>query len=201
MTEERAPGTQSPPTRTVEVGVVARPHGIRGEIRVHLHNPSSDALARVREVVLAGPGEERRIGCLATGRSKEGALLRLEGIDDRDAADALRGARVLVDRDALEPLEEGQYLYTDLVGCRVVEESGEELGVVGSVFEAGASDVLVVRKSGAERLIPLVAEYVRSVELEARVIRTEGANVFEPQEEAAPRAPRGRRGRPVGSDA
>jgi 16S rRNA processing protein RimM len=165
----------------IEVGVVTRPHGVRGALRVRLHNPASEALARAREVVLAvaGNGGELRLGCRQIGRQPDGVLLALDGVADRSRAEELRGARVLVERGDLEPLGEAEYLCADLVGCRVEDERGRALGEVVEVMSAGASDVLVVRDGRLERMIPFVDHWVADVDLEARLIRVEGGDQWE----------------------
>lgn len=164
----------------LELGVVVRAHGVRGAVGVRLHNPASTALRSVAEVFLERGGTTQRLRCRQVGGSGELALLVLEGVSDRGGAEALRGARVLVERAALPPLEPDQYYYQDLIGCLAEDEQGRPLGEVAEVFSAGASDVLVVRDADSERLIPLVDQWVTEVDLEARRIRVQGADQFEP---------------------
>ncbi len=159
---------------------MVKAHGLRGAVKVHLHNVDSEALAASERVILAVAGEERSLQSRFLGEAGGLAILELEGVKDRDAADALRGARVLVDREALSPLAEDEYFYVDLIGCRVEDEAGSALGTVAEVFSAGASDVLVVRDGHEERMIPLVDEWVVAVDLEARCIRVRGAEQWEP---------------------
>ena len=99
----------------------------------------------------------------------KGPVAKLAGCDDRDAADALRGAQVAVTRAALGDAEEGTLYWVDLVGLEVMDESGTRLGEVEGLFEAGDTSVLVV-KGARERLIPFVADYVKAVDREARRI-------------------------------
>lgn len=170
----------------VEVGVVVKPHGVRGAVKVHLHNAQSTALARCQEVILAGPAAgdgERRVRAQLTGATTDAVVLALGGIETREAAEALRGARVLVERDCLEPCEEEEYYVADLVGCLVEDaESGALLGTIHDVLAAGAADVLVIRdRAGTgERMIPLAEDWVVEVDLGGRRIRVRGADQFEP---------------------
>ena len=91
----------------------------------------------------------------------------LEGIADRDAAEALPGVEVAVWRDGLPALAEGEFYWSDLVGLTVATTEGVDLGVVDRMMETGANDVLVV-KGERERLIPfLMDDVVRQVDLEA----------------------------------
>jgi 16S rRNA processing protein RimM len=166
----------------IEVGVVAKPHGVRGAIRVHLYDPSSTAIDRAGRVCLVLTDEERRAAVRVLGRTGEGLILGVEGVEGRDAAEKLRGARVLVERSAIEPLSEGQYLYADLIGCQVLDETGRTLGAVRELFSAGASDVLVVQQGAEERMIPFVEPWVLEVDLTARTIRVAGGDQWEPQQ-------------------
>ena len=94
---------------------------------------------------------------------------KLEGVDDRNAAELLRGLDVAVTREDLGEAEEGEFYWVDLVGLAVVNLQGEALGQVEDLLRTGGSDVLVVRGE-RERLIPFVADYVKSVDREARRI-------------------------------
>jgi 16S rRNA processing protein RimM len=166
---------------TIEVGLVVKPHGVRGVVKVHLHNPGSNALERARSVVLLAAGEERQVAAKPVGRVGEAVLLELDGVSDREGADRLRGARVLVARADLEPLGEDEYLWEDLIGCRVEGEDGLGLGSVSEVQSAGGADVLVVRDGRIERMIPFVDEWIRAVDLQARRIQVTGE--WEPTED------------------
>jgi 16S rRNA processing protein RimM len=148
----------------VDIGYVQRAHGIRGELRVVCHNPASTALLRAEELVV---GETRY--AIEDVRPVEGAfLVRLEGVDDRDAAEALAGKPVAVDRKAIE-LPAGEVLLADLVGCRAVGPDGAPLGTVVDI-EVGAQDRLVIQQGDVEWMLPVVPAFVRAIDLEQRVI-------------------------------
>ena len=168
--------------KEIELGVVVKPHGLKGGVKARLYNMASSALHQCREVTLVLPSEQHRVGFQIIGSAGDCLLLHVEGVKDRDEAEHLRGAKILVDRAAVEPLEEGQYLCADLLGCHVVDEQDQPLGTVSNIFSAGASDVLVVEEGSQERLIPLVKEWVVSVDVEARRIQVTGADQWEPQE-------------------
>jgi 16S rRNA processing protein RimM len=147
----------------VEVGVVTRPHGVRGELRVVPHQPDSTSLLDAAEVWI--DGERREV---AGARStKDAILLRVAGVSDRDAADELRGAPVLIPRDQID-ISDDEILLADLVGCQVVTTGGEAWGEVVRV-ETGAQDRLVIDPGGGdpERQLPLVDEFIRDIDLEA----------------------------------
>jgi 16S rRNA processing protein RimM len=152
----------------VEVGFVARAHGLRGEIRVRLHAPESTVLLEVEEVVVGGAA--RRV---ESARPTNGAvLLALVGVDDRDAAEALRGQTVEVDRAAI-PLAAGEYLLQDLPGCEVVDAAGAPVGTIAEVMN-GAQPILVIHDgAGRERLVPAVPAFVLAVDVAARRVVVE----------------------------
>jgi len=147
----------------VEVGYVAKAHGVRGELRVHLHNPDSEVLFDVEQLVIGGRDylvEGARPG------GKGGVLLALDGVNDRDAAEALRGSAVSVERGELE-LDDGDVLAVDLIGCAAVLEDGTPWGVVEDIV-VGAQDRLVIRDGDVVRELPWVDELVPSIDLDAR---------------------------------
>lgn len=150
-------------SNTVEIGHVARAHGVRGVLRVR---SASDALAAVDEVVIG----ERPFAVVHASRDKEDWLLTVEGVADRDAAEALRGAPVRVAREAV-PVGDDELLVADLVGCRVLDVAGAALGEVTGSFDSGAHEVLEVRAAdGKEFMLPFVDAIVKEVDVAARRI-------------------------------
>jgi 16S rRNA processing protein RimM len=155
----------------VEIGGVARAHGIRGEIVVVTHDPDSDTLASVTAIYVAGT--ERRI--TAARNTQRGWLVALDGVVTRNDAEALQGARVEVDRSLLE-LDEDEVLLDDLVGCEVRLPDGTPWGTVYAIDPGAMQDLLVIHApspSGAgevERLVPLVDQFVTNIDLQAAVI-------------------------------
>ena len=94
----------------------------------------------------------------------------VDGIEGRDAAQALRGARVYVSRASFPTPDPDEFYWVDLIGLAVVNRQGESLGVVEGLLETGAHDVLRVRRGEDELLIPFVAAYVDRVDLQARTV-------------------------------
>jgi 16S rRNA processing protein RimM len=83
------------------------------------------------------------------------AVARFDGVADRAAAEALRGSLVEIDRAALPPLEEGEYYYADLIGLPAVDRDGQRLGIVISVENYGAGDLLEIElEGGRQSLVP-----------------------------------------------
>lgn len=151
----------------IVVGYVARPHGVRGELRVQTHNPESTTLFDVERVWLGGV--ERAVKQV---RPVPGALLvTLTGIDDRNASEAVVGQSVEVMRGDVS-LDEGEVLVADLPGCVVLDRAGRSYGVVASVLH-GAQDMLVVHGDDGELLVPMVPELVVEIDVAARRVVVE----------------------------
>lgn len=106
---------------------------------------------------------------------KEFLLIRFEGIEDRNAADQLRGLWLFIDENLAAELEEGAYWIHDLIGLRVVGEDAVELGELVDVLITGANDVYVVRlAAGVQRqqelLLPAIPEVIKAVDLDKGVM-------------------------------
>lgn len=160
----------------LELGVILKPHGLRGEVKVKLHFAGSDSFDHARHVLLVAPdGKRSTRRVLSVRPTGKAILLGLEGVDDCNAAEALRGSRLLVERSELPPLEPGEYYLADLVGCRVeLTEAGggpRLIGVVKQVRPDPSVDTLVIEKpDGTTVEQPLGDAWVGAVDVAARHI-------------------------------
>jgi 16S rRNA processing protein RimM len=160
--------------RWVPVAEVARPHGVRGELRLKLYNEGSDLLLRPRAVKLRLPDGEERDARIAAARAVSKALLvTVVDVEDRDQAEALRDALVCVPRDEFPPLDAGEFYACDVEGARVVLPTGDEVGRVQALESYPSCDVLVVRRDGERPPleIPLTEAFVETVDVDAGVVR------------------------------
>ena len=148
----------------IEVGFVARAHGIRGEVCAITHDPESTTLGEVDAVWIAG----QRYAIESARDTQKGWLLALDGVPDRNAAEALRGAVVEVDREDI-PLGEDEALLADLVGCAVRLPDGTPWGEIVRI-ELGPQLRLVIRHGAVERQLPFVEALVPTIDLDARVV-------------------------------
>jgi 16S rRNA processing protein RimM len=116
----------------------------------------------------AGAGQERCYPVESVALGRRGELrLALEGVEDRNAAEALRGRRVLVEAAELEALPAGEYYGYQIVGCRIEGQDGAPIGTVREIWETGGPDLLVVDgEGGREHLLP--ASLLREVDVEGR---------------------------------
>lgn len=142
-----------------------------GEIALRLYNPRGWALTGLTQIVLVRDGRREARQLIACRPVEGGYLLRFGGVDSREAAAALTLAEVHVARAALPPLAPGEYYIEDVPGCAVEDESGAALGMAVSTFWNGAHDVVTVAgPDGREHLIPLVADFVLTVDVAGRKI-------------------------------
>jgi 16S rRNA processing protein RimM len=161
------------PQRLIPLAEVARPHGVQGELRLKVYNPDSSLLGRGRTIALLVGDEPAANRKITACRPTEGALLvRLEGVDDRNAAEALRGAKLALKRSDFPPAEEGEFYACDVEGARAVLVSGEELGVVEELRSYPSVEVLVVKTTEGKSLeFPLTEAFVDEVDVDAGVVR------------------------------
>jgi 16S rRNA processing protein RimM len=139
--------------RRIALAAVAGAHGIKGEVRLKLFGDGVESLSRHEKLYVAGA--ERRLVSVRDGG--KAAVARFEGVADRGAAEALRGALVEIDREALPPLEEGEFYHADLIGLPVQDRDGNALGSVVAVENYGAGDLLEIeRAEGKRALIPFM---------------------------------------------
>lgn len=178
------------PEDAVEVGRIVDAWGIQGGFKVQAFSSDPQALFSSRRWFLRPPTGPAPKGTAAaslprllkiTQAREQGTLVvaRAQEVPDRNAAEALRGARVFVSRRSFPTAQEGEYYWVDLIGLAVVNREGVALGTVSDLLDTGAHCVLRVprpdapadaKPDEAERLIPFVDAFVDDVDLAARRI-------------------------------
>ena len=156
------------------------PWGIKGWFKVLPHSAQPEALFSSKRWFLQAPGASANAAFrLAIREAKEHSdciVASSEDVPDRNAAEALRGARVFVPRSSFPTAGDDEYYWVDLIGLAVVNLQGESLGTVVGLLDTGPHSVLRVAvpepapEGEAERLIPFVAAYVDKVDLPERRI-------------------------------
>jgi len=170
------------PADAVEVGRIADAWGIKGWFKVLPHSASPEALFSSRRWYLQPSERGARTfagTCLLSIREakdhSDSVVARADGVDDRTAAEALRGARVFVPRSSFPTPASDEYYWVDLIGLNVVNREGVALGEVRELLTTGPQTVLVIEdRAGVdkpvERMIPFVSAFVDTVNLAARRI-------------------------------
>jgi 16S rRNA processing protein RimM len=178
------------PDAWVPLAEVARPHGVRGEMRLRPFNRDSDLLLELEEVLLRpAEGAAKVMRVEGVRRANDAILLKLYSLDDRDEVAALRAALVCARRAEFPPLEKDEFYACDVEGARVVvgdtqdsaltdslqtgkEATPTELGRVTELRHYPTVDVLVVEASDGGRAweVPLVDDVVKQVDIEGGVV-------------------------------
>jgi len=180
------------PADAVEIGRIVGAWGIKGAFKVQAHSSDPQALFSSKRWFLQAPdapaGGPRRIkppAMLRITQAREQAAMVVasaQEVADRDAAEALTGSRVFIARSSFPTAGEDEYYWVDLIGLSVVNRDAVALGTVIDLIDTGMHSVLRLRRPDAadaaspdeaERLIPFVASYIDTVDLEAKLIKVD----------------------------
>lgn len=155
----------------LRVGVISSTHGVRGEAKVF---PTTDDPGRFRElknVIMDTGREQLNMEIEGVKFFKNMVILKFKGYDSIEAIEKYKGKDLLITRDQAVDLGPDENFIADLIGLKVVTESGEEFGTLTDVIKTGANDVYEVKmKNGKEVLLPAIKECVLKVDLEEGVI-------------------------------
>jgi 16S rRNA processing protein RimM len=156
----------------IEIGVIGRPHGVRGEMRIFLFNAESDFFSYATSFTLRQAGEQKICTLKSVRPSNDGYLVTLEGVHSKEDALKLCRAKILVNRKELPQPKLGEYYVADLLELKVWD--GEELlGHVTSSREQGGIEIIAVLGNEFEIEIPLVEEYIKELHIESGRILTQ----------------------------
>ena len=165
----------------IELGAVQDAQGLQGQIKIRPHSSDPVALLSSKEIWLsliprrsAGVAASHEQASLKLYKVKLAKMhsgtvvMALDGIADRDQAEALKGARILVGRDVFPKTESDSYYWVDLIGCKVINLQDQDLGEVIDVTDNGAHGVIAIGDAStktAKYLVPFVKEVVQNVDL------------------------------------
>lgn len=159
--------TGSPPTGEpafLVVGKLRHSHGLKGEILMDVITDFPERLQSGVQVYVGEPPQLLRIRSRRT--HGQGLLLSFDGYDGPEAVGELRNTLVFVSTADRPPLPQGEYYHHQLIGLRVVDENGQELGRLVEIMTTPANDVYVVRGAGPDLLLPAIEPVVQTVDLE-----------------------------------
>ena len=155
-----------------EIGIIVKPQGIAGEMRVLPTTDDPERFGLLKEVLVRFPkGQDETYKIVSTRLHKGLVLLKLEGITDRNAAEKMTRGVLLIPPEQAIPLNADEYFIRDLIGLTVQTESGEAIGTIKDVFPTGANDVYTVQnEDGKTFMIPAIKDVVRAVSMESRTM-------------------------------
>jgi 16S rRNA processing protein RimM len=156
----------------VVLGETTGVFGVRGELRVFLYNREGETLKKERPVVLVdGDGNRREYRMQVRSGAGKRILARIVGITTPEAAEALVGRAIVIEREVLPVLEEGEYYLHDLIGLPVEDESGKVLGFLEEVVEGPEKDIWVIQPEAGEPLFVVAGkDTIVSITLKEKIV-------------------------------
>lgn len=168
----------------IVVGRIGAVYGVKGWLKVQSFTDDPESIFEYSPWLLSQK-TERELKVVEWRRHNNGLIARFEGISDRDEAARLTGADICITADELPALADDEFYWRDLIGMRVVNTNGYDMGVVEQIMPTASNDVLVVKANSndgfgkSERLIPFIqSEYVTAVDKEAKQIQVEWPSDF-----------------------
>ena len=182
--------TSALPDDSVEVGRILDAWGVKGWLKILPHSSQPEALFSAKSWFLQAPDAKFRPGfnaftatvAITVDEAKthsDSVVAKIEGLDDRNGAEALRGCRIFLPRSAFPQASKDEYYWVDLIGLNVVNREGVALGCVRDLMATGPNSVLcveyqAVQEDGSskteERMIPFVSAYVDAVDVAGKLI-------------------------------
>lgn len=167
-------GTPKPAEpRFIAIGRIARPHGLRGEVSVHVLTDFPERFESMKEVYVGHADSPERRQVTGARWHKDRVLLSLQGCDSRTSAESLRGLLIQIPLEDARKLQDNEYYPHQLMGMDVVTVEGEDLGRISDILYTNANDVYVVVGPRGQTLLPAIADVINRVDLaEGRMIVT-----------------------------
>lgn len=159
--------------RLCPIGRIVKAHGVKGRLKVDYFGEDPRRFPLCGEVAIEISGELKTYEVLEAIPRPPHLILRLKGIERREEAETLLGKEILIRREALPALSEGEYYWIEILGMSVETEEGKHLGRVKGIFPTGANDVLIIEGKRQEILLPVTEEVIKHVDREREIIRVQ----------------------------
>ena len=154
--------------KMLKVGAITSTHGIRGEVKVFPPTDDAGRFRKCKELILDTGKERIVLEVEGVKFFKQFVILKFKGYDSINDIEGYRGKELYVTRENAVPLEKDEYFIADLLGIQVLDECGEEIGVLKDVIETGANDVYsVTTREGKEILLPAIKDCILDVDVQA----------------------------------
>lgn len=156
----------------IKIGKIVNVVGLKGEVKIYHYSDYKERFEELDTIIVAGRKGEKEYEIENIRYQKDMVIAKLEGIDDRNAAETLKESDVLITENDLRELPEDTFYIRDLIGCSVKNsESGEVIGVISDVLQNSAQDIYQVDlNKGGQALIPVVAQFINKIDIEAKEV-------------------------------
>ena len=168
-------------TERLCIGVVAGVHGVRGALRIKAFTADPADLTSYGALTTEAGQTWRLKGASVDGKGVVTA--KIDGVDDRNQAEALKGTKLYIERGALPEAEEDEFYIADLIGLPAESLTGAPLGIIKAVYNFGAGDVVEVRGDQGEILVPFTLKAVPVVDVKARRVVIDPPELTEAEED------------------
>lgn len=148
----------------ITIGEILRPQGIKGEIKVKPLTDEPERFKKLRVVYI----DEKPYRLSGVRSDAAAVFLRMQGVDDRNAAEALRGKHIKIDKVNAVACEENEFYISDVVGCDVVDDDGCVMGVITDILKYGAADVICCKGERGEFRFPFLNRVVQRVDVDGK---------------------------------
>lgn len=151
----------------LEVGKIVNTHGLRGDVKVVVWMDYPEDFEELKNVYLKTRTELLKLTVKTVKYQKNNLIVKFAEFNNINEVEQYKNFVLYADRDELGELPEGAHYIVDLIGLKVVDESGEEIGIIGDVFNTGANDIYdVVRKGKKNLLLPVIDDVVKEIDIE-----------------------------------
>ena len=152
------------------IGIILKPQGIKGEIKIKPVSPDPDRFYDLEHVFINSVEVQKYI-VEKIRVSGEFVFLKFDGVNSRNEAEELRGKEILVMQDQLIDLEKNEYFVHDLIGCSVIDQNGNLVGEIVDIMQQSSNDIYVIKDSQArEHLIPAISDVIKQVDIAGKKI-------------------------------
>jgi len=161
-------------------GLVGAPFGLKGFVKVRPFSGEIEHLLKLQSVIIRQGDKERQLTIEESDASPPVVLMRFAGIDSPEAAKALGGAQLLVDREQASPLQAGEFYVEDLKGLAVTAPDGEIVGRVTDIVEGGGGELAeIMLNNGELRLVPFRKEFFSEIDPEKGIVALQNVWILE----------------------
>ena len=157
----------------IKIGKIVNAVALRGEVKVYHYSDYKERFEELDKIIVVKKKSTKQYTIEKVRYQKDMVILKLKGVDDRNAAEELRESDIYITEEDLRELPEDTFYVRDLIGCKVVNaETEETLGEIADVLQNSAQDIYQIKtEGGKEILVPAVGDFVEEVNIEEKLVR------------------------------